>query len=329
MNANGTNLHRVVLNDRFHRWHAELRSRRRARTLQPMQRSARSLRHLPDQCRWQRTYADYAFCGQPGDDKAVYSPDGTKSPSMRRARRLFLSVSSDERRRSDIMLVTPTRLGADAANWSPDGRRLAFQAYFHYDSGRTKRFGAATRVAAISSDLTKNNFPGQRSYFAQPHDFNPSWSPRGDAIVFEHWNGSFTSWGIYVLRQHGAADGAASAGARRLPGPRTIADSGRPFGARRRAPRCGSSKVAVELPRLGHRPRYPTLPTLTREGVYYERNFDASLELVVRHFSSRSQSVPRARRSQPDNLAKTARSLSSRAPAELAALPHRSGRQPL
>ncbi|MGA8100356.1 MAG: hypothetical protein WB810_17000 [Candidatus Cybelea sp.] len=141
------------------------------------------------------------FAENRGDDKAVYSPDG--SQIALNAGRLggyafpLALMNADGR---DIKLVTPTRLGGDAVSWSPDGRRLAFDTYFHFVFGSNEEIWSSDTRGGDLKRLTKNNFPGQRSYYAQPHDLNASWSPRGDAIVFERWNGAFTSWGIYILK---------------------------------------------------------------------------------------------------------------------------------
>jgi len=41
------------------------------------------------------------------------------------------------------------------------------------------------------------------SYFAGSHDFAPSWSPQGDAIVFERDAPDFSSGGIVVMSPDG------------------------------------------------------------------------------------------------------------------------------
>ena len=44
--------------------------------------------------------------------------------------------------------------------------------------------------------LTKNG----DDYFSGPHDFHPSWSPQGDAIVFERDAPDFSSSGIFIVK---------------------------------------------------------------------------------------------------------------------------------
>jgi Tol biopolymer transport system component len=48
--------------------------------------------------------------------------------------------------------------------------------------------------------LTKNG----SEYFSGPHDFHPSWSPQGDAIVFERDAADFSSSGIFVMKSDGS-----------------------------------------------------------------------------------------------------------------------------
>jgi Tol biopolymer transport system component len=147
-----------------------------------------------------------SFADKRNDDKPVYSPDGStialNSAHLGGYNFPLALMNADG---SGIQPITPTALGATAANWSPDGRRLVFSTYIHDVLGSNEEIWTSDARGGDLQRLTKNNFPGQRSYFAEPHDFNPSWSPRGDAIVFERWNGPYTSWGIYVLTGNGAA----------------------------------------------------------------------------------------------------------------------------
>lgn len=48
--------------------------------------------------------------------------------------------------------------------------------------------------------LTKNG----DKYFSGPHDFHPSWSPQGDAIVFERDAPDFSDSGIFIVRSDGS-----------------------------------------------------------------------------------------------------------------------------
>ena len=82
--------------------------------------------------------------------------------------------------------------------------------------------------------LTSNG----NDYFAGPHDFNPSWSPQGDAIVFERDAPDFSSSGIFIMR----ADGG---------GPTKLISLGRPA-----RPSGREKEIQQQGHRLGkHRPR--------------------------------------------------------------------------
>ena len=48
--------------------------------------------------------------------------------------------------------------------------------------------------------LTKNG----NDYFNGPHDYHPSWSPQGDAIVFERDAPDFSSSGIIIMKADGS-----------------------------------------------------------------------------------------------------------------------------
>lgn len=139
------------------------------------------------------------------DLRPEYSPDGTKIEFETAGRggfgRVIALCNADG---SDIRLITPPQLGMWGADWSPDGERLVMSTYWHQEL-----FGENEEIWSFSIDdgrmrrLTKNNFPGQESYYAEPHDEFPSWSPDGTAIVFERSNGRGTASGLFVITNRG------------------------------------------------------------------------------------------------------------------------------
>lgn len=148
------------------------------------------------------------FSDNAADIFAEYSPDGTKITfnSYRRGGFLF-PLSRMNADGSDVQLITPRELGAKAADWSPDGR-LVFStgiAFFNGLNGRNEEIWSSDPQGGDLQQLTRENFPGQRSFYAEPHDIFPAWSPRGDAIVFQRWNAAYTKSGIYILTHHGGA----------------------------------------------------------------------------------------------------------------------------
>ncbi len=149
------------------------------------------------------------FSDNAADIMPVYSPDGTKIAfnSYRRGGFLFplSQVNADG---GDVEFITPLELGAKAADWSPDGNRLVFStgiAFFNGLNGRNEEIWTSDPQGHGLQQLTQENFPGQRSYYAEPHDIFPAWSPRGDAIVFQRWNAAYTKSGIYILTHQGAS----------------------------------------------------------------------------------------------------------------------------
>ncbi len=149
------------------------------------------------------------FSDNAADIMPVYSPDGTKIAfnSYRRGGFLF-ALSRMNADGSGVKFITPQELGAKAADWSPDGLRLVFStgiAFFNGLNGRNEEIWTSDPQGGDLQRLTQENFPGQRSYYAEAHDIEPAWSPRGDAIVFQRWNAAYTKSSISVLTHQGAA----------------------------------------------------------------------------------------------------------------------------
>lgn len=138
------------------------------------------------------------------DLRPEYSPDGTKVEFEAEGRggfeRVIALCNADG---SDIRLITPPQRGAWGADWSPDGHRIVFGTYLHTTFGQNEEIWSMNLDDETLARLTKNNFEGQTSYYAQPHDEYPSWSPDGTAIVFARWNGRSTASGLFVMTNRG------------------------------------------------------------------------------------------------------------------------------
>jgi len=106
---------------------------------------------------------------------------------------------------SGIHSLTPPRLGAHAANWSPDGTNIVFSS----DDTGPGAFVLSQEIWLISADghettrLTFNNNQWHGLNTA-PHDLAPSWSPQGDAIVFERNSPDGSQSAIYVMNRDGS-----------------------------------------------------------------------------------------------------------------------------
>lgn len=109
---------------------------------------------------------------------------------------------------SGIHSLTPPRLGAEEANWSPDGATIAFSSN-DANCGFGSCFALSAEIWLVSTDgrdttrLTFNNnqWHGLNTV---PHDLAPSWSPQGDAIVFERDSGDLSQSAIYVMNRDGS-----------------------------------------------------------------------------------------------------------------------------
>ena len=92
---------------------------------------------------------------------------------------------------NNVRQVTPSAISARRPDWSPDGKKIAFQTHCCNPQNPT--------IAVINTDgtglgeITHNG----NDFDAGPQDFDPSWSPEGDAIVFERQTPDVS--GIFVI----------------------------------------------------------------------------------------------------------------------------------
>lgn len=94
--------------------------------------------------------------------------------------------------------LTPTELSNRQPDWSPDGNRIAVSS--HCQNPQNEEIWLADVDRNEIRQLTNNG----NDYFAGPHDFHPSWSPQGDAIVFERDAPDFSSSAIYIMKHDGS-----------------------------------------------------------------------------------------------------------------------------
>jgi Tol biopolymer transport system component len=93
--------------------------------------------------------------------------------------------------------LTAAPLSPRQPDWSPDGRRVAFST--HCRNPQNEEIWVVTAKGDELSRLTKNG----NDYFSGPHDYHPSWSPQGDAIVFERDSPDKSSAGIFIMKADG------------------------------------------------------------------------------------------------------------------------------
>jgi TolB protein len=89
---------------------------------------------------------------------------------------------------SNVRQLTPSAISARRPDWSPDGKKIAFQTHCCNPQNPT--------IAVINADGTGHREITHNGddFGAAPHDFNPSWSPEGDAIVFERQTPDFAGF---------------------------------------------------------------------------------------------------------------------------------------
>lgn len=140
------------------------------------------------------------------DFQATYSPDGSTIAFANWIRGGLLSaiylMNADG---SNIHPLTPPKLLALAPEWSADGTTIAFSAH----NGVFGNSVLDEEIWTIKSDGTQltrltNNNQNWNGYFSGPHDLLPSWSPDGDAIVFERDAPDYSSAAIYIMNPDGS-----------------------------------------------------------------------------------------------------------------------------
>ena len=131
-----------------------------------------------------------------------YSLDNTLTFTGVARNGIICAIELTDPQESGLRRLTPAPLAARQPDWSPDGRRIAFSTHCRGLDGNPENEEIWTVNAKGDAllRLTKNG----DDYFSGPHDFHPSWSPQGDAIVFERDAPGHSSSGIFIMKSDGS-----------------------------------------------------------------------------------------------------------------------------
>ena len=134
------------------------------------------------------------------DFDAAYSPDGTNVAFTSIIREgLIDAVYLMNADGSNIRGLTPPAFGPNKPDWSPDGTRIAFSTEFQYliNPPAPPCLPNPAIWLINADDAQTTQLTGSAHYL----DFAPSWSPQGDAIVFERDTPSGQT-AIYVMKMN-------------------------------------------------------------------------------------------------------------------------------
>jgi Tol biopolymer transport system component len=127
-----------------------------------------------------------------------YSADGSLVFTAEARRGILLALYLETPLEPGLRRLTPAPLTARQPDWSPDGKNIAFSS--NTRSPQNKEIWVTNIENHSFRRLTHNG----NDFFNDPQDVNPSWSPQGDAIVFERDAPDPPSSGIFLIKAGGS-----------------------------------------------------------------------------------------------------------------------------
>ena len=131
-----------------------------------------------------------------------YSADNTLMFTGVGRQGIICAIELRDPQESALRRLIPAPLAARQPDWSPDARRIAFSTHCRGLDGNPENEEIWTVNAKGDAMLRLTN--NGDDYFSGPHDFHPSWSPQGDAIVFERDAPDYSSSGIFTMKSDGS-----------------------------------------------------------------------------------------------------------------------------
>ena len=132
------------------------------------------------------------------DYSPQYSASGNLAFTSVARRGIICAIYLKSRNDENVRQLTPAPLSSRQPDWSPDGNRIAISS--HCSNPQNEEIWVVELDRNELLQLTNNG----DDYVAGPHDFHPSWSPQGDAIVFERDAPDFSSSAIYIMKHDGS-----------------------------------------------------------------------------------------------------------------------------
>lgn len=111
---------------------------------------------------------------------------------------IICAIELHDEGREGLERLTPASLTARQPDWSPSGAQIAFSS--HFGTPQNEEIWVVSARGGELKRLTDNG----NDYFTGPHDYHPSWSPQGDAIVFERDSADFSDSGLFIVRADGS-----------------------------------------------------------------------------------------------------------------------------
>jgi Tol biopolymer transport system component len=127
-----------------------------------------------------------------------YSPDGSLAFTGTGRRGISCALYVQTVLDTGLRRLTPALLTARQPDWSPDGREIAFSS--HFGTPQNKEIW----VTNVETNSFRRLTHSGNDFFNDPQDFHPSWSPQGDAIVFERDVPDPPSSGIFLIKADGS-----------------------------------------------------------------------------------------------------------------------------